>query len=175
MKKLILIIVMGGTFLACQKGLSEAEIAKMIDEKVEIRIAEVEAIEQANINAIKNLLKGFSTGNTEQIAELVHEDFKNHHAPEGLQDRAGFGEIVKQVSGIFGSFDQFDLKPIHLFAKGDYVAMMDGGTGMKNGQEYKHVDIHIFKMKDGKMYEHWNSFGLPSQRDILMNFLEQTK
>ena len=131
--------------------------------------------EQSNIEVIGNLLKAFGTGDTYQLNTLLHNDFKNHNAPEGLQDKKGFHEIVGMVSGAFSSFDSIELKPEHLFSKGDMVAMMDTGTGSKNGKEYKHMDIHIFKMKDGQLFEHWNSFGLPTQRDILMNFLETTK
>lgn len=134
----------------------------------------VTAEERQNMDTIASLLQSFGTGNTDKLGELIHDDFKNHHAPEGLQDKAGFYEIVKMVNGAFSSFDEMDLKSNQLFAKGDSVAMMDLGTGKRKGKLYTHKDIHIFKMKDGKMYEHWNSFGLPTQRDILMNFLEET-
>ncbi len=174
MKVIFILLIVGSSMIACQQAPSEQTISKMVSERVEARIAESEAIEKSNLETIGKLLQGFSTGNTDQINELVHEDFKNYHAPEGLQDRAGFHEIVKQVSSTFGSFDELDLKPAHLFAKGDYVAMMDVGSGVRNGKEYSHVDIHIFKLKDGKMYEHWNSFGLPSQRDILLKFMQES-
>ncbi len=131
--------------------------------------------EKANIETITNLLKGFEEGNIEQVNSLVHEDFVNHHAPEGMQDREGFKSIVASVHGAFSSFDTFNLSPEHLFAKGDYVAMLDLGEGSKNGKEYRHRDIHIFIMKDGKMFEHWNSFGLPSASDNLRKFMEATK
>lgn len=130
--------------------------------------------EKRNLETIGNLLAGFSTGNTDQVDELVHDEFINHNAPEGLKNKPGFKEIVNMIHPIFASFDELDLKPEHLFASGDMVAMMDTGTGKKNGKTYIHKDIHIFKMKDGKMFEHWNSFGLPSQRDILMKFMEET-
>jgi len=130
--------------------------------------------EKVNMETIAKLLEGFGTGNTEQLDALIHDDFKNHNAPEGLQDKAGFYEIVKSVNKAFSSFDELDLKPAQLFAKGNMVAMMDLGIGMRNGKVYTHKDIHIFKMKNGKMLEHWNSFGLPSQRELLMNFLEET-
>lgn len=134
----------------------------------------VTSLERQNMDTILSLLQSFGTGDTEKLNELIHDDFINHNAPAGLQDKAGFYEIVKMVNGAFSSFDELDLKPEHLFAKGDMVAMMDFGTGKRKGKVYTHKDIHIFKMKDGKMYEHWNSFGLPTQRDILMNFLEET-
>lgn len=128
--------------------------------------------ELQNVTAIGRLLEGFTTGNTDQVDELVHDDFVNHNAPEGVKDKQGFKEIIKMVHGTFSQFDALDLKPEVLFAKGDMVAMMDTGTGMRNGKTYRHDDIHVFRMKDGQMYEHWNSFNLPCQRDILMNFME---
>ena len=130
--------------------------------------------EKQNMDTILKLLGSFSDGNTNNLDDLIHDEFKNHHAPEGLQDKAGFHEIVKMVHGAFSSFDEINLTPTHLFTKGEMVAMMDSGSGKKNGNVYLHKDIHIFRMKDGKMYEHWNSFGLPTQRDVLMDFLEKT-
>ncbi len=129
--------------------------------------------EKRNVETITRLVKGFASGNTAQIDKLVHPDFVNHHAPEGLRDRAGFHEIVKQVHSAFSSFDEFALEPTHVFSKGDYVAMMDQGGGKRKGKPYTHVDIHIFIMKDGMMFQHWNSFGLPCQRDILMNLMAE--
>ena len=132
------------------------------------------AQENQNLETIGRLLQGFMTGDTDQIENLVQDDFVNHNAPEGLQDKAGFKEIVKMIHQTFSSFDELDLRPAHLFAKGDMVAMMDVGTGKRNGKTYTHQDIHIFKMKDGKMAEHWNSFGLACQRDLLIKFMEET-
>lgn len=69
----------------------------------------------------------------------------------------------------FSQFDEIDLKPQVLLAKDDQVAMMDTGTGKFNGKSYRHDDIHVFIMKNGQLFEHWNSFNLPCQRDVLMN------
>lgn len=131
--------------------------------------------EQKNIETIGRLLQGFMTGNTDQVDELVHDDFVNHNAPEPVKNKQGFKEIIKMVHGTFAQFDELNLKPEVIFAKDDMVSMMDTGTGKLNGKTYRHDDIHIFKMKDGQMLEHWNSFNLPCQRDVLMNFLEIAK
>ena len=133
----------------------------------------VTAQEQQNMDTVLRLLNNFKAGNLDVLDELVHDDFINHHAEEGMQDKAGFSKIVEMVHGAFSSFDEFDLKPAHLFAKGNMVAMMDQGEGKLNGEVYRHTDIHIFIMKDGKMYQHWNSFGLPCQKDVLMNFMPE--
>ncbi|WP_411030134.1 ester cyclase [Spongiimicrobium sp. 3-5] len=129
-------------------------------------------VERKNIEAIGKLLQGFTTGNTDQVDTLVHDDFMNHNAPEGVKDKAGFKEIIKMVYGTFSQFETLDLSPEILFAKDNWVAMMGTGTGKRNGKIYKHADIHIFKMKNGQMLEHWNSFNLPCQREVLMNFME---
>jgi len=78
------------------------------------------------------------------------------------------------VFGTFAQFDSLELQPEILFAKDDMVAMMDTGTGMRNGKTYTHNDIHIFKMKDGQMFEHWNSFNLPKQQEVLMDFMHES-
>ncbi len=131
-------------------------------------------IEQKNIQTIGRLLQGFTTGNTDQVDELVHNDFVNHNAPDGVKDKEGFKEIIKMVFGTFSEFDSLNLKPEILFAKDDMVTMMDTGTGERNGKTYLHNDIHIFKMKDGQMIEHWNSFNLPRQQEVLMNFMQES-
>lgn len=128
-----------------------------------------ELLEQKNIAAIKGILNCFATGDTEKLDDFVHPDFLNHLAPEGMQDREGFHEIVRSVGG---SFDSFRVDAFIIFAKGDKVAMLDKAYGEKNGHQYgDHLDFHIFRMEDGKMREHWNSFGLSSQRDKMMAFL----
>ena len=50
---------------------------------------------------------------------LVHDDFVNHNAPEGVQDKQGSKEIIKMVHDTFSQFDKLDLKPEVLFAKGE--------------------------------------------------------
>ncbi|MGB5818089.1 MAG: ester cyclase [Saonia sp.] len=128
--------------------------------------------EKKNIEVIGRLLQGFTSGNTDQVDELIHDDFVNHNAPEGAKDKQGFKEIIKMVHGTFSQFDELDLKPQILFAKDDQVALMDTGAGKFKGKSYRHNDIHIFKMKDGQLFEHWNSFNLPCQRDALMNLMK---
>ncbi|MGI9551313.1 MAG: ester cyclase [Aurantibacter sp.] len=127
--------------------------------------------EKKNIEVIGRLLQGFTTGNTDQVDELIHDDFVNHNAPEGVKDKQGFKEIIKMVYGTFSQFDELDLKPQILFAKDDQVALMDTGIGAYRGKTYRHDDIHVFIMKDGQLFEHWNSFNLPCQRDVLMNLM----
>jgi ketosteroid isomerase-like protein len=128
--------------------------------------------EKGNIEVIRRLLQGFTTGNTDQVDELIHDDFVNHNAPKEVKDKQGFKEIIKMVYGTFSQFERLDLKPQVLFAKDDQVAMMDTGIGTFKGEPYRHDDIHVFKMKDGQLFEHWNSFNLPCQRDVLMNLMK---
>lgn len=178
MKALLSLGVIALLLSSCNQEAHQEEIDKMVNEKVEAKLKELESkptkTEQQNLEAIGKLLEGFKTGSTDQINELVHDDFVNHNAPEGVQNKEGFKQIVKQVHGIFSSFDKLDLKPEQMFAKGNMVAMMDTGIGERNGKTYTHMDIHIFEMKDGKMFKHWNSFGLPSQRDLLIKFMEES-
>ena len=130
--------------------------------------------EKKNLEVIGRLLEGFTTGNTDQVDELIHDDFINHNAPEGVKDKQGFKEIIKMVYGTFSQFSELNLKPEVLFAKDDQVALMDTGTGTFKGKVYRHDDIHVFKMKDGQLFEHWNSFNLPCQKDVLMHLIEES-
>lgn len=78
--------------------------------------------EQNDIEAIGQLLEGFTAGKTDQFDTLVPYALVNHIAPEGEQDKMGFKEIIKMVHGIFSPFDHLDHKPEVLFVKGDMVA-----------------------------------------------------
>jgi len=173
MKSLILIIVLIIAVVACNQNYSQEEMNDMVSKKVAEEIEKIEVKEKKNIESVIGLLTAFGTGETDKIDEYIHEDFVNHMAPEGLKDRAGFHKIVKNVNSVFAMFDSYDVKPAHIFSKGDYVAMMDLGFGVKNGNEFKHTDFHIFKMKDGKLLEHWNSFKLDSQEKNLQKFLAE--
>ncbi len=123
-----------------------------------------------NMETIKGILNCFVSGDTEPLDGLVHDSFINHHAPQGMQDKAGFFNIVSNINGMFSSFR---VEATHLFAKDNYVSMMDTSYGKLGQGEYSHVDFHVFIMKDGKMYEHWNSYGLPCARDMMTAFVEE--
>jgi ketosteroid isomerase-like protein len=130
--------------------------------------------EQQNVDTVAKLLNGFMTGNTDQVNTLVHDDFTDHFVPDGFKTKEGFKQTVKMAHEAFSQFDTLKLKPEIMFAQGDMVAMMDLGSGTRNGKSYQHVDIHIFKFKDGQLHEHWNSFNLPRQGEILMKFMKES-
>lgn len=131
--------------------------------------------ELKNIESIRKILmQGFQQGDTTVIDEVVHDDYIDHYVTPEINNKAGFKEIVKMVNGAFSQFDELNLKPEVIFAKSDFVAMMDTGGGKKNGKEYRHVDIHIFRFENGLLREHWNSFNLPVQREVLMQFLQES-
>ncbi len=175
MTKLIILITTLTIFVTSLQVFSQNETKGIKDKNLNAEITEIEKKEKQNITSILGLLAAFGSGNTDKINSYIHKDFVNHMAPEGLKDRSGFHEIVKNVNASFSLFDSYDVKPEHIFSKGDYVAMMDVGHGVKNGKEFNHTDIHIFKMKDGKLFEHWNSFRLPSQEVKLTKFLKSTE
>ena len=175
MRKIILLIVGFAIFSACSQTIPQAEIDALVEQKVQDRLSEIEQLEQRNMQSIKGLLAAFGSGNTDHIDDFIDPEFINHMAPEGLQDRAGFHEIVKRVNSAFSLFESYKVEPAHIFSKGDYVAMMDIGHGVKNGEAVNHTDIHLFKMRDGRLLEHWNSFNLPSQGVQLQKFLQSTK
>ena len=129
--------------------------------------------EQANMKTILKILEVWSgVESPDRLMELVHEDFTNHFAPPGRRDRASFIEAVK---GVRGAMQSFEAKSVTIFARGDWVAMRDESRGQHANGTFSGDDIHIFRMKDGKMYEHWNSFGLDNQLQKLNRLIAGEK
>jgi predicted ester cyclase len=105
----------------------------------------------------------FERGNLDAADELIHPEFVNHEAPPGNpQGPDGLRETVSWLRGLWG--------PMHAdvedeICEGDKVVArvtMHGrhlgeflGTA-PTGKEFGAEQIHIWRIEDGKVIEHWS-------------------
>jgi predicted ester cyclase len=106
----------------------------------------------------------FENGNLDAADELVHPEFVNHEAPTGSpQGPEGLKETVAWLRGLWGPM-RFDLE--NEMCEGDKVAarvLMHGrhvGEFLgqpPTGKEFATKQIHIWRIEDGKLLEHWSA------------------
>jgi steroid delta-isomerase-like uncharacterized protein len=105
----------------------------------------------------------FERGEMAAVDELVADDFVPHTFP-GTTDREGLKRAMERVSqGL--SDPLFTIEDV--IAEGDLVAvrLTSGATqvgefmGMRpTGKRYEIEEIHIFRVADGRISEHWHQF-----------------
>jgi steroid delta-isomerase-like uncharacterized protein len=105
----------------------------------------------------------FERGEMAAVDDLVAEDFVPHTYP-GTTDREGLKRAMERVSqGIADA--RFTIEDV--IAEGDRVAvrLTSGATqvgefmGMPpSGKHYAIEEIHIFRIRDGRISEHWHQF-----------------
>jgi steroid delta-isomerase-like uncharacterized protein len=105
----------------------------------------------------------FERGEMAAVDELVADDFVPHTYP-GTTDREGLKRAMERVS--LGLADaRFTIEDV--IAEGDLVAvrLTSGATqvgefmGMRpTGKRYEIEEIHIFRVADGRISEHWHQF-----------------
>jgi predicted ester cyclase len=98
------------------------------------------------------------------VDELVHQDFFSHDAPAiRASGPAGFKATVRALHRAFAGF-RVDPKDViagdgkvvvRATASGRHVGILDGIQ--PTGREWSAQQIHIFRLADGKVIEHWAS------------------
>ena len=105
----------------------------------------------------------FESGDIAAVDELVAKDFVPHTYP-GTTDREGLKRAMERVSqGLADA--RFTIHDV--IAEGDRVAvrLTSGATqvgefmGMPaSHKRYEIEEIHIFRVRDGRITEHWHQF-----------------
>ena len=105
----------------------------------------------------------FEKGNLDAADELIHADFVNHEAPrDNPQGPEGLKETVSWLRGLWG--------PMHAeiedeICENDKVVARVSMTGHHvgeflgtppSGKEFTTEHIHIWRIADGKVIEHWS-------------------
>jgi len=118
----------------------------------------------ANTEITRRLLEEiFEKGNLEAAEELIHPEFVNHEAPpDNPQGRDGLRETVTWLRGLWGpmSFDIEDeiVKDDKVVARvvmhGRHVGEFMGRA--PTGKEFATKQIHIWRIADGMVIEHWS-------------------
>jgi steroid delta-isomerase-like uncharacterized protein len=116
----------------------------------------------ANKQISLRLVEGFGQGRGEVIDELVAEDIVDHGAFEGMP--AGREGVKALFAAIHGAFSDLEISVNRAVADGDLVvvhvtnsATMTGDfAGMPATGKHATWDaIHIDRISDGKVAEHW--------------------
>ena len=134
--------------------------------------------QQQNMNRVRALAEQvFSAGRLELVDELVHPDFHDYSAPEGLRDRDGFRQIVQFWRM---NTSKFQVKVVKIFATDEWVGMVDETSGVHdrneifgvapNGASFAFEAVHAFRMQEGKMREHWVQTSVP---EVLQGWIGQ--
>jgi steroid delta-isomerase-like uncharacterized protein len=113
-----------------------------------------------------------NTGNLDLVDELFDPAYVDHSAPPGAP---GGLEGVKAVFGMFrAGFPDVRFSVDDMVAQGDVVATLVHGEGTHNGtfmgippsgKHAKWRSVGFFRVKDGKIVEHW---GIPDLLGLLI-------
>jgi predicted ester cyclase len=105
----------------------------------------------------------FEKGNLDAADELIHPNFVNHEAPpDNPQGPEGLKETVSWLRGLWGSMraeieDEIcegDKVVARLTMHGRHVGEFLGRP--PTGKEFAAEHIHIWRMEDGRVIEHWS-------------------
>jgi predicted ester cyclase len=113
--------------------------------------------------ALRVLEELFEKGNLDAADELIHPDFVNHEAPpDNPQGPEGLKETVSWLRGLWGPMHA-DIEDV--ICEGDRVVARVTMHGKHlgeflgqepTGKEFAVEHIHIWRMDDGKVIEHWS-------------------
>ena len=105
----------------------------------------------------------FEHGRLEAVDELVHPKFINHEAPEGSpQGPEGLKQTVTWLRGLWGDMradiqDEIckdDKVVARVIMHGRHLGEFLGNA--PTGKPYAAQQIHIWRLEDGKVIEHWS-------------------
>lgn len=115
----------------------------------------------------------FVQGNKDAVDELLAEDFVPHTWPYTGDGRADLKRAIERVGGsladIHFTIDDLiaedDRVTVRLTASARQVADFMGIPS--SNRTYEIGEIHIFRIRDGKVVEHWHQFdGLGMMRQL---------
>jgi predicted SnoaL-like aldol condensation-catalyzing enzyme len=105
----------------------------------------------------------FEKGNLEATDELIHPAFVNHEAPfNNPQGPEGLKETISWLHGLWGPM-RADIEDV--ICEGDKVVARVTMHGRHvgeflgrppTGKEFATKQIHIWRIEDGKVIEHWS-------------------
>jgi predicted ester cyclase len=117
-----------------------------------------------NTQLTRRLLRElFEKGDLDAAEELIHPDFINHEAPaSNPQGPEGLRETVSWLRGLWGPmrFDiedeicQGDKVVARVLLHGRHVGEFLGKP--PTGKEFAVEQIHIWRIEDDKVIEHWS-------------------
>jgi predicted ester cyclase len=119
-------------------------------------------VSQANKQLVLEALHALDRGNADAFAELHHPDYVNHEAAAGRQ--RGPQGARATAAFLHGTFADLRHEPLDAVAEGDLVVIRGQASGRHiaeidgfpaTGRTFSVQHIHIFRVTDGKISEHW--------------------
>jgi predicted ester cyclase len=109
------------------------------------------------------LTEVFERGNFDALDELIHPRFVNHEAPPGNpQGPEGLQETVRWLRSLWGPM-RFEIEDeiceadkvvARVVMHGKHIGEFMGRP--PSGKEFATKQIHIWRIADGKVIEHWS-------------------
>jgi predicted ester cyclase len=121
---------------------------------------------ETNKRLVKRIWQELVNGNRQEaIGELVHDKFTDHTPLPGMS--AGVDGLRQRLTVLHGAFPDFHSEIEQLIAEGDKVTALITSTGTHQrdfvgapptGKRFAIQEIHIVRIAEGRMAEHW---GIP--------------
>ena len=127
--------------------------------------------------AVRTQLDYFGAGRYDLAGHIVTPDYVDHEAPPGTPPGPEGANVV--LRWLRGAFADLSYEIIDAFGDGDRVAVRLTTTGTHTGEflgapptgrQFQIEAIHIFRIQDGKVAEHWakrDDVGLAAQLGLL--------
>ena len=112
--------------------------------------------------AVRTQVDYYGTGRYDLASQLVTPDYVDHEAPPGTPPgpeganavlrwlRSAFGDLSYEIHDAFGSGDRV---AVRLTTKGTHTGEFMGKAA--TGRQFQIEAIHIYRIEDGKVAEHW--------------------
>ena len=121
---------------------------------------------ETNKQIVRRIWQELVNGNRQQtLGELVHPDFEDHTPLPGMSP--GVDGLRQRLTVLHGAFPDFRSEISQLIAEGDKVVALISSTGTHlcdfvgappTGKRFAIQEIHIVRIAEGRMVEHW---GIP--------------
>eukprot|EP01087_Luapelamoeba_hula_P001619 TRINITY_DN1132_c0_g1_i1.p1 TRINITY_DN1132_c0_g1~~TRINITY_DN1132_c0_g1_i1.p1 ORF type:complete len:176 (-),score=26.89 TRINITY_DN1132_c0_g1_i1:40-525(-) len=125
-------------------------------------------LEEGNQAVVRRFVDEMQNG-FQSLDELVADDFKSHSplTPSHSQDKASIPQLSAEMRAAFQDTGRVEL--IHIVASGDLVTTHKVFKGKHvgpgkilgqdpNNQTHHHRLMDVFRMRDGKIVEHWGTW-----------------
>ena len=117
---------------------------------------------QANKQLVLQVLAALDNGDADAVAALHHPDYINHEAASSRQR----GPEGARATAVFlnRTFQDMRHEPLDVVAEGDLVVIRAQASGRQvgeidgfpaTGRTFSVQHIHIFRLANGKISEHW--------------------
>jgi steroid delta-isomerase-like uncharacterized protein len=107
----------------------------------------------------------FANGNKDAVDELAARDFASHTGAPRASGRSGRDDLKQTIDRVFAALDDVEFTIEDLVAEGDRVAVRLTSSATQTGEfmgtpatgkRYTIEEIHLFRIADGQVAEHWH-------------------